>query len=82
MSGLQNDGANQRRLNPALRIGAMVEVTPDDVDAIVSDVTGKQIGFVVGFFDAVYVKVELDGGSSHIFYVGQLEVQEDQKHGN
>lgn len=77
MTGLQNNGANQRRLNPALRIGALVEVTVDQVDAILSNLEGKQIGHVVGFFDAVYVKVELDGGSDHLFYVNQLEVQED-----
>lgn len=65
LTEMLNDGANQRRINPALVIGAKVHCIPSDIDLIISDFNTAQNGTICAYKLGCYVDVAMESGKSY-----------------
>lgn len=69
------DGATQRRTNPMLVLGAKVIATPNEIDALISNLDRTVEAVIVGYLYQDYLKLEiLDTKARHIFHIQQVEL--------
>ena len=76
------DGANQRRVNPAIQLGAKVHCIPNDVDLLVTDFDTAQDGTICGYWMGEYIDVELHGGKTYTLNIEQITVLGANQDGN
>lgn len=69
-------GANQRRINPALTLGAEVHCVPNDVDLIVTDFNTAQKGTICAYWQHSYIDVEMASGKTYTLNINQVSACE------